>query len=146
MKEKPYPFATGNRNLSYDFVSVSSKKKVRKKVIMIETEDEKVFNLALVDVLDDGSLCDIAETNNNDLRTVLATVIRIIHDFLSKNLSFYVIFRGSDARRHRLYGIVIAREFEEISKQFEVWGITDSIRYPFALNTLYEFYMVKKKI
>ncbi|NIJ51894.1 DUF6934 family protein [Dyadobacter arcticus] len=146
MNENGYPFKLSREQLYYEFVSVSKEKQVQKIVLISRTDVAGIYNLALLDVLSDGSLCDISETNNNDLRIVIATVIKIMGDFLTKNSNSYVIFRGSDSRRQRLYSIVIGRELVEFSKVYEVYGVKDGVRYPFSVNNSYEFYLIKKKL
>lgn len=60
-------------------------------MLFTQTDSPQIFNLALLDVLDNGKMSDISVTNNNDLRTVLATVIKIIEDFMNKNQDRFVI-------------------------------------------------------
>ena len=106
----------------YDFESVSDDRTVKKVVRLTETNLPNVFNLALLDLLDDGSESDLSVTDNDDLRTVLATVMRIVDNFLTKFPQKIVTFAGSDERRTRLYRIVIGRELDAIKQRFEVTG------------------------
>ena len=126
-------------------MSVSSRKEVRKIVLLSQTEWNNIFNLALLDVLNNGEISDISETKNNDLRTVLATVIQIINDFLIKKPNKFVLFRGSDSRRHRLYRIIIGRELKAISDTFIIFGVNENIPNFFEINTPYEFYLIGVK-
>lgn len=142
MNENPYPFTLSRTEYRYEFVSISAKKQVRKVVILSQTEWIDIFNLALLDVLDSGVISDISETKNNDLRTVLATVIQIIDDFLIKNPHKFVLFRGSDSRRHRLYRIIIGRELKTISEKFIIFGVNENIPSFFEVDTSYEFYLI----
>jgi hypothetical protein len=104
-----------------------------------------IYNLALLDLLSDGELCDITETKNKDFRTVMATTIQIVCDFFKRNPGSNVIFRGSDPKRHRLYSIILTRELDSMSNSFEIFGVTDSTVYPFASNKSYHFYLIRKK-
>jgi hypothetical protein len=79
MEEKPYNFIEKSVKW-YEFESIGSEKTVLKRVIFSAYESN-VFNLALLDVLDNGETSDITESKNKDLTTILATVISIIHDF-----------------------------------------------------------------
>lgn len=142
MNENAYPFTLSRTEFRYEFVSISAKKEVKKIVLLTETVDSDIYNLALLDLLEDGELSDISETNNDDLKTVIATVIQIINDFLTKNHDTFVLFRGSDARRQRLYRIIISRELAEISKKFKIFGISNGISAPFEINKFYTFYLI----
>lgn len=113
-------------------------------MLLSQTEAINIYNLALLDLLDNGEFSDISEKNNDDFKTVLATVFRIIDSFLDQNHQSFVIFRGSEPRRHRLYRIIINRELNEISKKFLVLGVNDSVLFPFEMNTSYEFYLIRK--
>jgi hypothetical protein len=144
MNESSYPFTLSRQELRYEFVSVSAEKEVRKVVLLNQTEELEVYNLALLDVLDDGRLCDMTETNNNDLKTVIATVFQILNDFFDKNSLCYVMFRGSDLRRQRLYRLILNREYYELSQLFEIFGVQGGVPRPFAPNTDYEFYLIRK--
>ena len=144
MNENVYPFTLSRTEFRYEFVSVSAKKEVRKIVLLSQTKASNFYNLALLDLLENGDLSDLAETNNEDLKTVMATVIQITIDFFVKMPDCYVIFKGNDNRRQRLYRILISRELTEITKKFKFFGgIGDSIL-EFETNTFYEFYLIKK--
>jgi len=144
MQEEPYPFTLSRQEFRYEFVSVSERKKIIKIVLFTRTRTENTYNLALFDVQEDGSISDSAESNNNDLRCVLATVIRIIEHFLTTRPESLVIFRGSDLRRQRLYRIVISRELPEILKKFEVYGSVRRKTVLFRPDTAYDFYIIQK--
>ncbi|MEO6282780.1 MAG: hypothetical protein ABIN80_03045 [Dyadobacter sp.] len=144
MNEHSYPFTLSRREFCYEFVSVSAEKEVKKVVKLSQTNLPNVYNLALFDELDTGKLCDMAESNNNDLKTILATVIKIIEDFLDRSPKCFVAFRGSDQRRQRLYRIVIARELSEIIENFEVFGGIETQIFLFKPNVDYEFYLISK--
>lgn len=142
MQEQFYPFTLQDREFRYEFISKSPEKQVNKVVLLTLTDNHQVYNLALLDVLEDGSLCDLVETKNKDFKIVLATVFRVIIHFLEAKPSHYVVFSGSDSRRHRLYRIVLSKEQKEISKIFRVWGIVDGIYEEFCSDTDYQYYLI----
>lgn len=144
MNENPYPFTLSRTEYRYEFVSISAKKQVRKVVLLSQTEEINIFNLALLDILEDGETSDIAETNNEDLKTVLATVIKIIDDFLTKKPTCYIVFRGSEERRQRRYRIVISRELTEISKIFDVFGGIGKTIHLFEPNKPFDYFLIRK--
>ena len=87
----------------------------------------------------------MTETSNSDFVTVMATVFKIVNDFFNKFPSSYIVFSGSDARRQRLYRIIISKEFAEITKTFDVFGIFGDTINKFELNKTYDLYLIKKR-
>ena len=73
MEEKSYPFSVITNEYKYEFLSISETKQVKKVVLFTKVSRENVYNLALLDELENGELSDNTETNNNDLQTVLST-------------------------------------------------------------------------
>lgn len=145
MQEKSYPYTSANWHFRYEFESVSDSNNIRKVVKITRTDVSNVYNLALFDILADGTLSDISESRNKDLRTVLATVFRIILDFYTQIPGAFLLFRGSDPRRHRLYSIVIAREFKQLSERFRIYGLQNNTLCPFVQNNQFDFYVIEQK-
>jgi hypothetical protein len=143
MDETPYSFSAQPVEIRYDFESVSDNRTVKKVVRLNETILLNIFNLALLDILDDGLESDLSVSNNDDLRTVLATVMQIISSFLTKFPEKIVTFRGSDERRTRLYRIVIGRELAAIQERFQVFGqLRNSHIEQFEANRDYEQFYI----
>jgi hypothetical protein len=146
MEEKSYSFSLVRTEFRYEFLSISAEKAVKKVVLFTETSSSMVYNLALLDELENGELSDISETNNNDLVTVMATVIQIIDEFLRIKPDCFVIFKGSDERRQRLYRIIISRELFKIQQKFDIFGgIGDDFITDFEPNKKYDFYIIRQK-
>jgi hypothetical protein len=122
MDEPQYHFSPESLDISYTFDSISDRKTVHKVVRFTETDLPDVFNLALLDLMDDGQESDLSVTNNADLRIVLATVMQIINHFLLKFSDKIVTFQGSDDRRTRLYRLVIGKELPALQQLFEIAG------------------------
>ena len=99
MNEESYPFDSPRIEFRYEFTSVSVQKQVKKVVRLRPTDIEGLYNLVLMDILPDGTTSYTAETNNQDMVVVLATVMQIAVDFLSKNHDSAIAIQGSDARR-----------------------------------------------
>lgn len=145
MEEKSYPFHVITTEYKYEFFSISETKRVKKIVLFTKVSNENVYNLALLDeLLENGEFSDSSETNNNDLKTILSTIVHIIVDFLNKNPSVIIIFRGNEKRRQRLYRIVIDREIDKISKKFRIFGSLNDEIFPFQSNQNYEYYLITK--
>lgn len=140
MEESFYPFKPPRVEYRYDFVSVSADKEISKIVLFTLTNSSGVYNLALLDLLPDGQTSDMSETKNKDMRTVLATVVQIVMNFLDKNPLSIVLFQGSDQKRQRLYRIIINQEFERINQQFRVFGSINGQIESFEPNRPYSFF------
>lgn len=146
MEEKSYQFARTRTEFRYEFSSVSVEKEVKKVVLFTETSSSDVFNLALLDDLGNGNYSDITESNNNDLITIMATIFKIVDDFLNTKPNSFVIFRGSDIRRQRLYRIIISRELAKIQEKFEVRGIIDNeMVIDFVPNKPVDYFVINLK-
>lgn len=129
MEENPYPFYLKNLDARYEFDSINDEKVVNKAVTFTQTPVKDIYNLALLDILADGKESDIVVSDNQDLPTVLATVIKIIEKFLNKFPEKIVTFKGSDDRRTRLYRIVISKEIDKIKERFMVLGLLENGEY-----------------
>lgn len=95
MNEDSYPFTAVEGQFVYRFESVGANKKIQKAVLFTRTESLNVFNLALVDLDDDEQMRDDVESKNGDMATVLATVFKIVEDFLKVKPDYIVMFRGT---------------------------------------------------
>ncbi|MDR6803934.1 hypothetical protein J2Y45_001203 [Dyadobacter sp. BE34] len=145
MDERSYPFEIGVDGLIYKFESVSENKTILKTVSFVRIGNTDIFNVALLYPLESGELSDKIESRNGDLPLVLATVFQIVCDFLNKFPDSAVGFRGSDARRHRLYRIAITRELANVAGKYEIYGITASLAVVvFESNVDYDHYLIKK--
>ena len=128
MNEPAYPFRIRTDGLLFSFYSVSEEKIIQKLVVYTPVDD-LIYNLALVDVMPDGSLADNVTTNNQDVRRVIATVIQTVLAFFERYSDGLVYFQGSDDVRTRFYRILITRELEQASQLFTIYGKTADGRY-----------------
>lgn len=145
MNEEFYSFDSPRIEFRYDFISISNERKVQKVVRFRLTNLEDLYSLSLLDVLPDGTTSDSTETNNRDMNTVLATVMRIAIDFLDKYPYYSIAIQGSDAKRQRLYQIIVSRELDFIQQQFNVLGGNGSQVEPFRKDSAYEFFIFSKR-
>ncbi|TLV01083.1 DUF6934 family protein [Dyadobacter luticola] len=146
MQEISYPFALVRHELRYEFVSVSERRKITKVVLITKSADDRIFNLALLDESENFELSDISESNNGDLKNVLATVFKIIDHFLNVHTTSVISFRGSDERRQRLYRIAISRELAAISERFVILGMNRGNISLYEVDRDYDFYLIRKRI
>jgi hypothetical protein len=145
MDEPAYVFNLRRIDVRYEFDSVSEQKTVRKVVVFSETAHRTIYNLALLDKLPTGEESDMVVTNNADMPRVLATVIQIAADFLTRFPEVTLVFQGSDERRTRLYRYVLSREVEKLNRIFVVFGLTGEGVELFRANRPYAAYLIRKK-
>ncbi len=92
-----------------------------------------------------GLTSDLTVSDNGDRDIILATVAYTVKDSCAHYGNHYIYAKGSTSVRTRLYQIGIAGLFEEISTDFEVYGVIYDIAYPFQKNVNYEAFLVKRK-
>ena len=134
---------------AYEFYSEGPKGRIRKLVIFtkIPETEPPVFNLAFGDAHPvTGKLDDAVISNNQDRNIVLATVANTIATFCDHYGNHYIYAEGSTASRTRLYQMGIAALWNEISTDFEVYGLKQKAWQdfkPYGIN--YEAFLVKRK-
>lgn len=146
MNESSYDFKKGNDEFSFEFWSVSNKKSI-KKIIEFQLIDleSNLYNVALVDVLQDGSTSDISVSNNDDLHKVLATVFHAVVYFLKVSPQSKVFIQGSTKSRVRLYQMAIAKYLEELEPKFDIWGLFNNELQFFEKGSNYESFIINLK-
>lgn len=77
---------------------------------------ENYYQLALVDLKEDGTFDDKIVSNKGDRDTVLATIFQILNYFLTIVPDVVVLFAGSTDSRTRLYQIALNSELERHQK------------------------------
>lgn len=145
MEEQKYPFILVSNEIRYEFISTDSTKEIKKVVVITEVDNNILYNLALLDELENGELSDISESRNKDMRIILATVFQIVNVYLEKYPNRLIIFKGSDERRQRLYRIVIERELSNILTKFTVFGYYGGQIMPFESNKESDYFLIKRK-
>ena len=146
MKQQFYKYLRDEECLWFEFESVSEHKTVKKVIVFSAINDRNdIFNLGLVDALDDGSYSDKSVTNNQDLEKVMATVIRALLLFFEKHPTKMVYIQGSTKERTRLYQIIVARELSEVEKIFTIFGLKESYSEPFQKNQNYDAFVLALK-
>jgi len=134
---------------AYEFFSEGPKGRIRKLVIFtkIPETEPSIYNLAFGDAHPvTGELDDAVISNNEDRDIVLATVANTIATFCDYYGNHYIYAEGSTASRTRLYQMGITSLWNEISADFEVYGLKDStwkLFVPYSLN--YEAFLVRRK-
>ena len=146
MKLPRYEYATESDYKIFKFTSEGLKGSIIKLVVYTETNKENVYNLAFGDYDEEtGNIDDKSITNNNDSRKVLATVASTSYIFTEKNVDAWIYATGSNNARTRLYRMGITLNLEEISEDFEVFGLKENVWYEFEKGKNYEAFLVKRR-
>lgn len=88
---------------------------------------------------------DLVVTDNNDTEKVLATVVAAVYVFLEKHPTAYVYAQGSTIARTRLYRMGINRFYDEMRKDFYLYGRKGDIFMEFERNVEYEGFLAQRK-
>lgn len=142
-----YDYLPNEDFTDYEFYSEGPNGQIKKMISFTVAQEKPVliYNLAFGDVDDTGNINDAVASNNEDRDKVLATVVTSINDFCSKHGNHLIFAQGSDAVRTRLYQMGIARNLEEISKEFDIRGLTNKGWEPFTKNRNYNAFLANKK-
>lgn len=149
MNKPAYPFTVSDDALDYSFESISEEKVIAKSIRFNPFRANPiVYNMALVDVQDDGTTNDSVVSNNRDMPTVLATVTNVLLIFFERYPRKLVYFSGSDEQgyRNRLYRIVISRELDKAIELFEIYGqLPNKSIEEFRINQPYKAFIFQKR-
>jgi len=146
MKLPKYPLVSGDKLLTYEFISEGQKGLIHKLVQFKQTNLKNLYNLAFGDKdHNTGEIDDTVISNNGDSEKVLTTVIATIYAFTDKYPNAVIYATGSTKARTRLYRIGIAKYFSEVIKDFEVLGERKDDWETFRKNIEYEGFLVKRK-
>ena len=146
MKLPRYEYATESDYKIFKFTSEGPKGSIIKLVVYTETNKENVYNLAFGDYDEEtGNIDDKSITNNKDSRKVLATVASTLYVFTEKNVDAWIYATGSNNARTRLYRMGITINLEEISADFEVFGLKENVWYEFEKGKNYEAFLAKRR-
>ncbi|RYC68308.1 MULTISPECIES: DUF6934 family protein [Spirosoma] len=121
MNEPAYPLRSSPDRQTFAFLSVSPARIIAKQVLY-DPIDEQVVNLALVDVMPDGRLADDVVSDNQDMPTVIATVVRTMFLFWDAYPEKLIYIQGRDTARTRFYRILISRELDRAQELFWIYG------------------------
>jgi hypothetical protein len=133
---------------SYVFFSEGPKGKIKKVVTFakIPNIDITVFALAFGDLdPETGGVNDKITTNNGDRDIVLATVANTVIAFCNTSGNHFIFAEGSTKSRTRLYRICISKYLDEITQDFEVFGVINDQYFVFQKNVDYDGFLVKRK-
>lgn len=145
MSATPYP-VTEKDGIRFSFTSIGPLRTQRKVILYDQiTGAVSLYNLALLDLYDDGSLDDLSVSNNQDMPRILATVIYTMHLFFEHYPTATVIFSGSTPARTRLYRVAISQNITLFDEIFFVRGVLGESVEPYQPNKAYDAFTIRLK-
>jgi hypothetical protein len=144
MKHEKYDLAASSEYMEYYFTSAGRNGEIAK-IIQYSYVSHGVFNLGFGIHNRDGTMDDIAISNNGDMEKVLATVGATVYHFTEKYPGTLVMAQGSTASRTRLYRRMITLNYDEISEEFSIYGLKNDVWEEFVKNRDYQAFLVKRK-
>ena len=146
MKLSKYHLKAESKFTRFEFISEGNNGAIRKLIEFQATSDEDVYNLAFGDKDPaTGDLNDLAVTNNGDTEKVLATVVAALYVFFDNYPTAYVYATGSTKARTRLYRIGITKFYEEMQKDFYLYGQVGDDYPEFKLGKDYDGFLAQRK-
>ncbi len=140
-----YEFSTSEDATFYEFDSIGEEKIVCKQVKFSPSQIPDFYWLALVDVLEDGSVSDSSRPRQGDVEKVLATVLQTMLVFFKKYPTASVAFSGSTDTRTRLYNMAIIRELNNARDTFMIQGYVDGLFEDYTPGRQYAGFAVSLK-
>lgn len=143
------PLPISKDALEYKFSSKGPKGEILKVVQFTETDNPDIYNLSLGNLLDNGKI-DHQASNNFDRNKILATVAAAVYEFTLHYPDKFIFFTGSTRGRTRLYRMILTLNFTELSRDFEIFGVslqsTGFVAEPWIKGKDYFGFLIKKKI
>lgn len=105
-----------------------------------------MYNLAFGDKnFQTGELDDLVVSNNGDTDKVLATVVAALYAFFDQYPDAFVCATGSTTIRTRLYRMGIARFYEEVIADFDLYGQIGDEFEVFVVGKEYDGFIAQRK-
>ncbi|SHN39977.1 hypothetical protein [Chitinophaga sp. CF418] len=129
----------------YEFTSIGPKGPIRKTILFAMME-YNYYNLAFGEKNPQtGNVDDNINSGNNDHEKILTTVAAVVETFIAEHPEAYIYAKGSTLSRTRLYRICITKYWNDITNQFDVFGLQNDQWQDFIQNQTYSAFLGKKK-
>ncbi|HEX5154474.1 MAG TPA: hypothetical protein VFW07_23670 [Parafilimonas sp.] len=146
MHIEQYQLKSGPELLNYEFISEGPKGLILKCIQFTLVNKQGVYNLAFGDKNSlTGDLDEKVISNNGGSEKVLATVVGAVFAFLDQHPDAWIFAAGSTLSRTRLYQMGIAKYYDEISDDLEIYGRIKDKWYPFEKYRHYQAFIAKLK-
>jgi len=146
MQLPKYQLKSSEDLTSYEFVSEGKRGLIVKRIQFTLINRDNVYNLAFGDKnLESGEIDDLVISDNGDSTKVLATVVSSVYAFCEKNANSWIFAVGSTPARTRLYQKGIAKYFDFLTEEFEIFGQTNERWEPFEIGKNYNAFLGRRK-
>ena len=130
----------------FEFISEGPKGAIRKLIEFQHTTDPETYNLAFGDKHPvTGGIDDLAVSDNGDTEKVLATVVAAAYAFLDSHPTAYVYAQGSTKTRTRFYRMGINRFYDDMQRDFHLYGRIGEDFFDFEPDREYEGFLAQRK-
>lgn len=130
----------------FEFVSVGTKGEIPKIVQYSKTNLKDFYNLGFGDKdAETGEVDDKVISDNGDGQKVLATVVATVFAFTDKYPEAWIYATGSTKSRTRLYRIGLTNNLNEITKDFDLYGLKEGEWQEFEKGIEYEAFLAKRR-
>lgn len=163
MNKEFYPFRRIDNDFVYFFLSEGVRGIIEKGVLIERLPEhlclgfESNYNLGFGNVMlvnDERVVDDSVRSGNGDMAKIIATVARIAINFLRDHPECTLSFQGfidtksaQHGKNHRniLYQRGIESNWDELSAEFDFWGVTSGNIEAYVVGRLYDRILVKHK-
>jgi hypothetical protein len=146
MKTEKYHLKSESKFTRFEFISEGPKGAIRKLIEFQETTNPDVFNLAFGDLNPETQgIDDLSVSDNGDTEKVLATVVNAVYTFFNNYPDLFVYATGSTKARTRLYRMGIVRFYDEMQKDFYLYGQIGDDFVEFEIGTDYDGFLAQRK-
>ncbi|WP_159729199.1 hypothetical protein [Sphingobacterium sp. 18053] len=156
MNYPKYIFNSSSDSVDFTFKSVGGKGEIEKAIrYELVNEEHNIYNLCFGEIkgYNEGTgkleIDDKVESKNGDMEMILATVASSAYLFNETYPERIIYFSGSTDSRTRLYRMAISKEYDEISKKFDIFGAVfeDNVlrTVPFNNNGYFNGFIIKSK-
>lgn len=143
-----YDLHLGSGNFYYEFYSEGPRGRIRKLIQfhLLQEQPDVIYNLGFGDWVEEISdVDDLAVSNNNDRKKILATVAQAVVAFTENHKSAFIVAKGSTPARTRLYQMGISEFYDEIAPLFYVSGRINNHWLAFEKGKNYDAFLIKRK-
>ncbi len=141
-----YPYTANEATGHFKFQSVGKRGTIDKAIELAQMAPG-IYNLALLDFdpVTQGYVDD-SITDNGDMPEVLATVMAVVLDHLSRFPRSSIIITGNSPSRTRLYQIAINKIGDDLKRQLKILGYQRSGWRIFEPNQSYESFLIARNL
>lgn len=146
MKVEKYHLKSETKFTRFEFVSEGPNGAIRKLIEYQKTTNPEVFNLAFGDYNQTtDEIDDLAISDNGDTEKILGTVVASLYTFFNEYPTVFVYATGSTRARTRLYRMGITKFYDQMKKDFYLYGQIGDDFVEFEIGTEYDGFLAQRK-